>query len=138
GTSWVFSYRVVGPGRTTEFTEQLRHDFGVEARAKGAVMALTEMYDYHDAIEKLHPITFGPVLVKTDTWRPVDRMTSVNDFGTERLLVRPEPAIAGVTTSAAGEKCFGNALDDGQVMWDSTAVCWASGVNCDAATSACP
>jgi hypothetical protein len=140
GTTWIFSYRIVGQGQPAEFIEQLRHDFGVEARAQGHVMAYTEMYDYHDTVEKLHPITFGPVLVKTDSWKPVDRMTNADDFGTERLLVRPEPAIAGVTTSAAGAKCFGTTPSGavGQVMWDSTSACWASSVSCDATTSACP
>jgi hypothetical protein len=139
GTVWDFSYRIVGPEQPADFTEQLRHDFGAQARGQGHVMAYTEMYDFHDAIEQLQPITFGPVLVKTDSWKPIDRMTNANDFGSERLLVRPEPAIAGVTTSAAGEKCFDHAPPGGgQRMWDSTSACWASSANCDATTSACP
>jgi hypothetical protein len=138
GSSWVFSFRAVGPGRSADFTVQSRHDFGLVAHAKGHVMAYTEMYDYHDAVEKLQPITFGPVLVKADSWKPVERMTNADDFGSERILVRPEPAIAGVTTSAPGEKCFGPAPGGGgQVMWDSTSACWAASVHCDANTSAC-
>jgi hypothetical protein len=66
-------------------------------------------------------------------------MTSEDDFGTERLFIRPEPALAGVTTSAPGAKCYGNTgTAKGEVLWDNTASCWANSVHCDATTSACP
>jgi hypothetical protein len=62
GTIWIFSSRIVGGGA---FVEDGRYDFGIEVPADQPVMTLTEMYDYDNSVLSLHPITYGPVLVKT-------------------------------------------------------------------------
>lgn len=141
GTEWIFSYRIVGPGLPAAFVEQGRYDLGEEARIIDYVILNTEMYDYHDAVERLAPITYGPVLLKSNgVWSPVNRMTAADDFGSERLFIRGEPAIAGVTTSLPGAMCYGQQPIDhaGALLWQQKdAACYAQMVDCDPITAAC-
>jgi hypothetical protein len=142
GTVWVFSYRVVSADRATPFVEQARHDFRAVRRGVGHVQVRAEMYDYHDSVERVSPVTFGPVLVKAQSqWQPVDRMTHDDDFGGERVFLRPEPERGGVTTSAPGPRCYGSTSfpkeTKGLTLWDATTRCVLSQVECDGTTGAC-
>jgi hypothetical protein len=131
GTSWIFSYRRVGQAG---FTEHTRYDFGAEYRGVNPIMVLTEMYDFDDTADKMAPVTFTNVMGKANgQWKPVERMAFEIDFFSPWLMVRPDPRRVGLTTSAAGPKCY----EIGETMFSSADPCFATEHRCDTNTGIC-
>ena len=143
GTTWIFSYRIVGAGQDDAFIEQARHDFGAELPGQGYVYAATTMLRLHDGtVEKIAPgnhLVQGPILMKTDAWHPADRMSVVRTPpGSERLLVRPNPELVGLTTSRRGRELLSEhqARDQTTPLWDATDACYPKQVSCDPTSGA--
>ena len=135
GTSWVFSYRVVGNG---DFVEQGRYDFGAAMQAVAPMYNAVELYDYAGNADQASPVTFSSILLKVNgAWRPAEKLVRSDDSGAGgnslRLLLDPDPVNAGFVASQKGPRCYAS----GDLLWDATSACWASGVHCDSASGRC-